>query len=48
MLVGEECVEEVEYAEQEWGCLYEGLKGGSSLEVGWGWCHLAGEVGQVE
>lgn len=31
----------------EWGCGCDGPEVGSSLEVGLGWCHLAGEVGQV-
>lgn len=34
--------------EEEWGCQCDGPEVGSSLEVGWGWFHLAGEVGQVE
>lgn len=39
---------EVEEEEEEWRYRCDGPGVPSSLEVGWGWCHLADEVVQVE
>jgi len=47
-LVQDEYMVELEKVEGEWRCRFDGLEVGSSLEVGWGWCHLAGEVDQGE
>lgn len=47
-LVGGGLKYEVESGEEEWGWQLYDPAVGSILEVGWGWCHLAGGVEQVE
>lgn len=38
----------MEQGEEEWGYRCDNQEVGSSLGVGWGWFHLASEVGQGE